>query len=198
MTPHEELFAIAEKLKKAASAVDGDDVAKPLDALENAAKAVGRSFSGSWQGYHSRVYYANFSAPPPGDHFSQEWGLMDTYASSLGSRGDWQEYDAEEVQAHIRDQAGHPDLEKAQTAAKAARDVFAFAKSEILSLLHSELEERDDGFLTDLQTGIEKLEPLSVTDVARELAPKGQIMTRDTIVLGQGTKVPPHMNLRKH
>lgn len=195
LTPHEELFALAEKSKKAASGADSDDLAKPLSALEEAARTIGRSFSGSWQGYHSRVYYAGFSPPPPGAHFSQEWGLMDNYASSLGSRGNWQEYDAEEVKAHIRKLAGAPDLDKAHKAADAASETFEFAKSEIISVLQNELEEREDGFLENLKKELEKLEPLSTFEVAQHLSPKGQIMTRDTVVLGQGTQVPPHMSL---
>lgn len=66
MTPHEELFALAEKLKKAASGVENEEFAKPITALEDAAQKIGRSFSGSWQGYHSRVYYAAFSPPTAG------------------------------------------------------------------------------------------------------------------------------------
>ena len=124
MTPHEELFALAEKLGKAAGGADGEEVANPIDALEEAAQKIGRSFSGSWQGYHSRIYYAGFSPPPPGAHFSQEWGLMDTYASSFGSRGDWQEYAAEEVKASIRKLAGEPDLGKAHEFADAASETF--------------------------------------------------------------------------
>ncbi len=90
MTPDEELFVLAESLKKAASGSADDAVDKPVSALEQAARNVGRSFSGSWQGYHSHVYYAGFATPPPGAHFSQEWGLMDTLGS-LGSHGDWRE-----------------------------------------------------------------------------------------------------------
>jgi predicted nucleotide-binding protein len=194
LTPHEELFALAERLRKAAVAADGDEVAHPISALEEAAQKIGRSFSGSWQGYHSRVYYADFSPPPPGTHFSQEWGLMDTYTSSHGSHGDWREYDTEEVEARIRKLAGEPDLAYAHKAADAASEIFEFAKSEIISVLQSELDGRDDGFLENLTKEVEKLNPLSTFEVVQHLSPKGQIMTRDTVVLGQGTKVPPHMS----
>jgi predicted nucleotide-binding protein len=194
LTPHEELFALAERLKKSVGAAENEDVAKPISALEKAAQKIGRSSSGSWQGYHSRVYYAGFSPPPPGAHFSEEWGLMDTYATSLGSHGDWREYDAEEVKARIRKLAGEPNLENAHKAADAASETFEFTKSEIVSILQSELEERNDGFLESLKKEVEKLKPLSTFDVAQHLSPKGQIMTRDTVVLGQGTQVPPHMS----
>lgn len=194
MTPYEELFGLAEKLENAASAVDGEEVSAPISALAEAAEKVGRSFSASWQGYHSRVYYADFSPPPPGAHFSQEWGLMDTSASRFGSRGDWREYDPEEVKARIRQLAGEADLDRAHKATDAASETFNFAKSEIISVLQSELQERDDGFLENLKAEVEKLKPLSTFEVAQRLSPKGQFMTRDTIVLGQGEQVPPHMS----
>lgn len=195
LTSHEELFALAENLKKVADDVQADHLSDPLAALEDAASTIGRSFSGSWQGYHSRVYYAGFSPPPPGAHFSQEWGLMDTYMSSLGSRGDWREYDPEDVNAHIYEVAGVPSLEGAQTAASAASDAFDAAQSEIVSILHTELDGHADGFLEKLKKEIEELRPMSIADVAQHLSPKGQIMTRDTVVLGQGTQVPPHMRV---
>ena len=42
LTPHEELFALAEKLKKAAGGANNEGVAKPIGALEDAAKEIGR------------------------------------------------------------------------------------------------------------------------------------------------------------
>ena len=119
MKSDEELFAIADRLKKAAD--ESDKVKKPVSDLEQAAQEIGRSFSGSRQGYHSRVYYAEFSPPPPGAHFSQEWGLMDTL-HSLGSHGDWREYNNEDVENHIRELAGAPSLEDAHAAAEGMRD----------------------------------------------------------------------------
>ena len=38
MTPYEELFALAERLKKAADRADSEDVVKPIIALEEAGK----------------------------------------------------------------------------------------------------------------------------------------------------------------
>lgn len=194
MTPDEELFALAERLKKAANVLESEDVSKPISALEEAARKIGRSFSGSWQGYHSRVYYSDFSPPPPGAHFSQEWGLMDTYASSHGSQGDWREYDFEIVKARIRELAEEPNLDKTHKAAESASDVFELAKAEITSILQNELDEREDGFLENLKKEVDELKPLSMHDVAQHLSPKGQFMTRDTVVFGQGTQIPPHIS----
>ena len=130
MTAHEELFQLAESLNAAAAGIERDEVSQPISALRTAVAEVGRSFSGSWLGYHSRVYYENFQTPPPGAHFSQEWGLMDTLAS-LGSVGRWREYPSDGVKQHVLRLAGNPDLSEAETAAESADEIFDQTKSEI-------------------------------------------------------------------
>jgi len=191
MQTFEELFELAKKLSKAAST--GDPSSSDLDVLHNAAKQVERSFSGSWLGYHSRVYYDGFAPPPPGAHFSQEWGLGSH--SGLGSRGDWREYDPEDVKKHIYQLAKNPDLSTAHGAAGRAAVVFDHAKSEILSILENELDGKPDAFLTRLKSDLEKMEPMSKGDFAQHWCPSGQVITRDMIALGQKTKVPPHIDV---
>jgi predicted nucleotide-binding protein len=194
LEPYDELFSLASQLRGQWEKTDEKYIEEPLSSLEKASQEVGRSFSGSWQGYHSRVYYEDFQTPPPGAHFSQEWGLMDTYMSSFGSRGSWREYTKEQVKNYILNIAGNPDLAPAAEAAARANEVFQSCKAEILSVLQNELAETEDGFLEDLKTEIEKLETASPYDVADHLSPKGQVMTRDTVVVGQGTQVPPHID----
>jgi hypothetical protein len=65
MNPIEELSKITESLKAVASTGDAAEVANPLSAIKESATNIGRSFSGSWLGYHSKVYYAGFAPPPP-------------------------------------------------------------------------------------------------------------------------------------
>jgi hypothetical protein len=66
---------LAKQLEAAAATANTKDIEQPLKALQDAAQQVSHAFSGSWLGYHSRVYYEGFAAPPPGANFSQEWGL---------------------------------------------------------------------------------------------------------------------------
>ena len=195
MTAHEELFQFVEPLNAAATGIDREEISQPIAALRAAVAEVGRSFSGSWLGYHSRVYYESFQTPPPGVHFSQEWGLMDTFGNH-GSVGDWQEYPAEEVKQHVLRLAGNPDLSAAETAAETADDVFNHAKAEITSIFQTELEGGSDGFIQSLQEQLNALEPLSPAEVAERLNQRGQVITRDTIVLGQGTQLPPHIAIK--
>lgn len=195
MTAHEELFQLVEPLIAAASSIEREECSQPIDALRTAVAEVGRSFSGSWLGYHSRVYYEDFQTPPPGAHFSQEWGLMETFGGH-GSAGRWREYPVEEVKQHVLRLAGHPVLSEAEDAAKRADDVFNHAKAEMTSIFQTELGEGPDGFIQSLNEQLQALESLSPAEVAERLHQGGQVMTRDTIVLGQGTQLPPHIAIK--
>lgn len=194
MTDHQELFEMAESLASQGEIVDDPRVSVPLTALREASAAVRRAFSGSWQGYHSRVYYADFAVPPPGAHFSQEWGLMDAF--SMGTTGDWREYPFDFVRDYILELAGNPDLTFAEDAAAKADARFSAAKSEALSIFQNELEGGADSFLENLRDQINELQVLTMSEVVDRLTPRGQIITRDTIVLGQGTQLPPHMAVK--
>jgi predicted nucleotide-binding protein len=194
MQASEELFGLAKQFEAAAETGNTEDIEQPLKALKDAAHQVNRAFSGTWLGYHSRVYYEGFAAPPPGANFSQEWGIKDMSITSLGSRGAWREYNYADVEAHIEALAKHPNLDPARDAARHADQVFDKGKAEIISILESELASKPDAFLSKLKVDLEKLEPMSQFDIARNWAPKGQIITRDMIAMGQGNTVPAHIN----
>jgi predicted nucleotide-binding protein len=74
-----------------------------------------------------------------------------------------------------------------------ARQCRSF-EAEITSILETELVGQADGFLAKLKGDLEKLEPMSQLDIARYWSPKGEIVTRDTIAMGQGNIVPAHVN----
>ena len=194
MRAFEELFELATQLEAASEAGKAHTVEAPLQALQDAANQVMRSFSGSWLGYHSRVYYEGFEPPPAGANFSQEWGLKDLRYTSLGSRGDWHEYEYAEIEAHIDKLAKHPNLDPAREAAHRADEIFESAKSEIISIFETELGRQPDAFVSKLKSDLEMLEPMTQFDVAEYWSPKGQIMTRDMIAMGQGNTVPAHIN----
>jgi hypothetical protein len=191
-SPHEELLSIASDLEAVSADLDAMVERKALDSLKHSANEVGRAFSGSWLGYHSRVYYADLEAPPPGAHFSQEWGLKKLYGT-LGTRGDWREFDAAQLKQRIREMAGNPDLSRLEKAVAGAVKKFEAAKSDIISIICSEIETKDDTFLAKLREELEELEPLTAGEVASRMHKKGQVMTRDTTALGQGSQIPPHV-----
>src|SRR4051794_37569826 len=91
----DELRTVSERLVAAARAGDAPAVSEPLRALNDAAVAVGKAWSGSPIGYHSRVYYDELTEPPPGAHFSSEWGFQSAYSNP--TLGDWREYRYDDV-----------------------------------------------------------------------------------------------------
>jgi predicted nucleotide-binding protein len=194
MNPHEELFAISKKFAEGAALGDDDALKTSLELLDAAATAVGRSFSGSWLGYHSRVYYKDLQPPPAGANFSQEWGLKDLSGSSLGSKGAWRQFDGEDVNAKIRQVAENPDLSQGRHAADAASVIFDSAKSDAMSILETAAD-RADGFINAQKSLLEIMEPKSPVQIQQIWSPKGQIMTRDTTAAGQGTLAPPHVEI---
>ncbi|WNM60550.1 hypothetical protein [Candidatus Nitrospira neomarina] len=92
-----------------------------INALSEAATNIGKAWSGSWFGYHSRVYYQNFEVPLPGAVFSQEWGLMDSLSRS---RGAWQEYRFDDVVTLIYGNASNPSIDKELELANKPQKVF--------------------------------------------------------------------------
>jgi predicted nucleotide-binding protein len=196
MTPAEELFLIAERMDEIWASAELKDAEGDLSSLEQAAIEVGRSASGSWLGYHAHVYYRDFAPPPSGARFSQEWGLEDMSFTSMGSRGDWCEVDPKEVLSHIGSEAGNPDLSNVRRVASEAESAFKIAKADVSSILITENANAADPFLTKLTSDLEKIEPLTAGEIIEIWSPKGQVMTRDMVAVGQRSKIPPHMIIK--
>lgn len=194
MHAYEELFALERRLASFAEQGQTEAFASPLIKIVTAADRVAQAFSGSWLGYHARVYYADLKSPPPGAAFSQEWGLEPTFAQ-MGSRGDWREYSVEEIRRQIFNQAGDPDLSEIRRMASDATLAFDRCKAEALSILSDELTDRPDGYLDTLRSEIGGLQIFNAQHFIDYARPKGQFLTRDRIATGQGISTPPHISV---
>lgn len=192
MQAYEELFQLASVLDKEAKKLSELPASTQLDALETAANKLKSSFSGSWLGYHAHVYYKDLLPAPPGVHFSQEWGLMDVFGD-LSSHGQWHEYDPAWVRQKIEEKAGNVELKTSLDAMEEAAHTFDKVKSDIVSILSSEVEQLPDNFLTKQLEAIEPMECLTPMEIANRWNGNSRIMTRDTTAIGQGTRVPPHI-----
>lgn len=182
------ILQIADTLADNAGRIPEED----LDALENASSEAQRSWSGSWLGYHSRVYYDKLEPVPPGVRFSIEWGLMEGYMSD-GTVGSWAEYDARELKTEIKRRSGVKNIEKLAKTSKKIAEEFEDAQAELLSLLTPVNSEHDgDVFLSDLMGKIEKEKVHSYNDFISLFRPKGQQMSRDMTAIQAGLEIPPH------
>jgi len=192
MQSHEELLQIADRLAAQAELGFDTTITVPMQALTDAVEEIRKAFSGSWVGYHAKVYYEGLNPPPPGMHFSQEWGLMHTYGTRLGSRGNWREYTSDEVKAAIYDAAGNPDLEPVRKLAEQSKSLFEGTRPEILSILGSEISSSPDDYLAAIKEAVQKLELPDYNDLLNRLNPNKQYFSRDTTAIGQRIQAPPH------
>lgn len=186
LAPYEELLKIADELDRVAEVARTSGLHAQARTLLKAAQAVDCAASGSWHGYHAFVYYEDLQPPPPGAHFSMEWGLKHT-VGTLGSRGQWREFDAEQIRAHIYTLAGNPDLSGAEKYISDASSATESNKSEIVSILTAIEQEISDGYLLDLMKKVNDFQFISKEKILERARPKGQFVTRDSVVIGQGT-----------
>ncbi len=189
----DDLFETAEQLDSLKARFEADSVKEPLQMLEDTARKLGKSWSGSWLGYHSRVYYEGFHAPPPGARFSQEWGLMDVaFGDTVGY---WKEYDYDYVKKAVSDAANNPNLKEAKKVSEGARGLIDDKRAEILSLMGTALETRDDTFLSKLKQTVEDTSVPRTADFVKLFCPTGKVFTRDAVAAGQGPQTPPHIDI---
>jgi predicted nucleotide-binding protein len=188
----EKLAAHATQLEKIAREAASQRISEPLDKLRDMANQVGRAWGGSWIGYQSRVYYANLAPPPPGAHFSSEWGFQETF--SQDSTGDWAEYTFDGVRDTIFSSAGVSSLKEIEKFTRQAGEVFQNAREEFLSVAVVSLENKSDAFLSRLKEQVENLKLTSKIDFIRAIQPR-RIMSRDSLAMTQGMHTPPHIDV---
>jgi predicted nucleotide-binding protein len=191
--PATELDKIATNLIQARNELTSAVAIGSYAALRDAATDVGRSWSGSQIGYHALIYYDGFRIPPPGAHFSQEWGLMDAF--SMGTRGEWRECQADVVEAEILKRAGNPDIVASRKAIAKALSALSSAQSEVRSILTVETSHDSDPFLSLKSKELEELRVWTDGDTLNHLVDRRQIITRDSTALGQGYVAAPHQRM---
>jgi len=191
MSEYSEILEIADQLSDMATKCD----IKPLEKLMSTAHEVGKSWSGSWLGYHSRVYYRDFQPVPPGARFSIEWGFMDSYFIKE-TVGDWVEYEFEDVVKTVYKMAGNPDLNEVMELSTEAKMLFDESQARILSLLSLALQNhKTDLFLNDITDNIKEQCILSESNFVHVFAPKGNLRSCDTNAIQSGIQTPPHISV---
>src|SRR5688572_26252126 len=120
MTAHLELLEIAETLEAALGRLKSSEVQNALRARQAIGQKLQNAWSGSSLGYHACVYYDDFEGPPPGAHFSSEWGMGDHWPIE-GSTGEWREYRYSDIIELIRHAS---DLTDAMRSAAEVKNIF--------------------------------------------------------------------------
>ena len=162
------------------------DLQSESEKLIKAAWKVAESWSGSYAGYHSELYYRDFEKPPLDDRFSPEWGGIN------GIPHGWQPREPEEVKNRIETLAGiRLDLIEAGTK-ELVKEVEVMQNDiivELASLHNATGFERERSLL-------EQLEQLqwerNIGEYIHANTPQN-FMSRDSEAMMQGIKVPAHL-----
>jgi predicted nucleotide-binding protein len=191
---------IIDKLKKESKILDKCENYdySAFITLINEAEKVGRSWSGSWLGYHSRVYYKNFQTPPANAHFSTEWGInnpltsFDSIGMLGGSTGDWIEYTFEDVTQYINNLVDDIDWNSITQSSIECKKIYENTKYDILSILYAQKIYNKDEFIKKLIDELEEMKLLTKDDFLKGYIPQGTLSTRDTRV-EKKLETPPHI-----
>jgi predicted nucleotide-binding protein len=186
-----ELQGIHVKLQSYLKTAKKDAVVGPINRLENSAMAVEKASSGSWFGYHSRVYYNDLQPPPPGAHFSLGAGLQRSILSR--TTGAWREYTAEDVENEIQRRAGKPNLRRAREIATEGRGLLEETRGQVLSILEASLSAGKDSYLERLRNEAAECKVVSANDYVSYRRPKGEFISQDSVAVSQGPQCPPHI-----
>ena len=188
------LDRIKSTCSKIAAQFESSDVTESIKVLQEATSSAGKSWSGSWLGYHSRVYYNQLKPVPPGARFSQEWGLLDRYSND--TIGEWHEYDFDVVYDALKSTSTNLSLEKLEELANNAGKVIPDLREELISIIFSYLASGEDGYLSRLKEEAEDCAVLSARQFIDYLRPSGKFMSRDMVAFQSGLHTPPHLRFQ--
>jgi predicted nucleotide-binding protein len=187
------------QLQKDIAAIGLDENLLPrLDALKRSVQEIAKSWSNSWVGYHSRVYYENFDLPPPGHHFDLNCGLDPTQRFMARKRGPvrWSEFPDDAVKDEIFRRAGisAADLEQVRNASINARTRFTKIKAQICDILRTCLASQNDPALGLILEETEKTTLVSFQDCIDRWQPQKPLV-QDRVALLQGIRIAPHISV---
>jgi predicted nucleotide-binding protein len=188
------LSELSVRFDAVAARIDRPEVHQSFQSLETAISDAAEAFSGSWFGYHSRVYYRNLEPPPPGAHFSPEWGLMNLRAIQ-DTRGDWVEYTYKDVYEHLKGQTTGLGLDELIELANSVGETLGKLREDLISILSAVADGAHDSYLQNLVDRSRDTRLLGVPAIVETLAPHGQFFSRDMTAVTSGIQTPPHVYL---
>lgn len=125
--------------------------------LEVAARAetLEKASSGSWFGYHSRVYIEGLAASPADDEYYKPGTLPGTTRKSTNSC--WKQYRVAAVDQFLWKNVERDDFDKARVAAQECESKFHKVRRRVLSILESDQRSRYSTAIQELREDLTKL-----------------------------------------
>jgi len=175
------------------SRFESPDVTESIKALQESVTRGYKSWSGSWIGYHSRVYYKDLQPIPPGARFSHEWGFSDSYF--MRNTGEWREYTFDYVYNFLKSASSSLSLDKLKEISTQMKMEISDLPEELTSIICSCLANGEDEYLRSLKNEAEACEVFSLQEFIDHWRPK-QLVSRDMLAFQSGAQTPPHIYLR--
>lgn len=167
------------------------EVLESIATFNQAADDAAKAWSGSWFGYHSRVYYEKLAPVPPGARFSQEWGFLVRYSS--GTTGDWREFNFDDLYKAITSVKTSKSITQLLDLAKETKEKLDELRETVISIIESTLTGGEDTYLTRLKKDVEGCIAHSASDYVNCVRPSGKFFSRDMVALQAGLHTPPHI-----
>ena len=155
---------------------------------------VDKSSSKSWLGYHSLVYYNNFQKPPPGAHFSSEWGIRKKHYGE-GTTGEWQEYQYDDVINFIKKKSGNPNIDSIKHKSTQAEIHFEETKASALSIISASFPLKKDEHLNEIIENIKSIKVSKKKHFIDSLDKVKRCTYRDERAVSGGWLTPPHFDI---
>lgn len=186
-----ELEEVASRLDELVHEFAESGIGETVDGVDKVISEVDKSFSQSWLGYHSRLYYRDLQLPPPGAHFNPVRGkTLDFFGSSVN----WVEYPPDAIREYILEQCGKPDIEAVVNYDREVRRRYEIFKADVLSIL-SDARLKTDDFIAENIKKVKSLEPLDSNGIIYALQRRIKA-TQDFEAVAQGIQAPAHILLK--
>src|ERR1017187_7576194 len=189
------VLAVIRNCQNAVAQRDDPLVQENTELLKTNLGRIADSFCGSCIGYHSRVYYRGLRAPAAGDHFSAEWGLMDTLSGRRSQN--WIEYTPEQIENVAFTGVADDYERRLSSMSDRAQETFDEGRDTLLTIASVLLDNQKTSTLERLRDEIKGVEGrISASKFAQAMMPRGQLMSRDSMAVSQGLLVPPHLAMQ--
>jgi hypothetical protein len=187
LTEIEETLTLLQE-KRDAIRQDVEDGLSRGGQLREAARKIGESSSGSWVGWHSRMYYRDFREPPVAETWDTEWGGIHGVSDA------WKEKSLPEIQGAVEGLAATTLADLAATADR-VRETCQPIQQELLTVLTPICDlagfQREAEMLGEMES-IDWI--VSPSNLVQAMAPQ-HMMSRDSVALHQGLQAPLHLNV---
>jgi len=141
------------------------------------------SWSGSWFGYQSKLYYGNFENPPIQDKFSVEWGRINGFSNK------WKERKSEEVKIEL-EKISQVSIDELEREYKSLINIVEDFYDETSLVIKTDEEMQSQIAQENLLEGQKKLKQGEIGIKLLKARQPANFMSRDTEAISEGILTP--------